>query len=342
MPCKHLPPASRFWLRKNTSADLQLTSETLNGWRKCGICSSQIPWMKLVSGQGLQQWCLQRSLTDWRLLWKNWIKSFSHLPVHILKLDKMPLFLPRSSSNVILAFLHCLNGLHMEPERFWATWLSNSPSEKKKFNFWWKHKGTTEKKPKAFRRSVKNCKARTQSNRRGLRIWQSSAKSFKDDVAILRRLARSCKSSQARPSPGTYLVMIFPTSLRVRRRKATSSRYAPASPRGFPYTRKAIGLPHPARRLCFWMWAKLRRWSSDSEQVKSTRLRSMTIPRVWMLMAGFKAGGGKTSSTLQSFKVLPSLSKSWTSSLRTHPWSSWLLAPRCQVCHTARCGPFQR
>ena len=43
----------------------------------------------------------------------------------------------------------------------------------------------------------------------------------------------------------------FSNFSRIRRRKATSSRLALASLRGFPYTRKASGLPHAAKRLCF-------------------------------------------------------------------------------------------
>ena len=348
MPCKHLRPASRRWLRKNTFADLQLTSETLNGWRRCGICSSQIPWMKLVSGQGLQQWCLQRSLTDWRLLWKSWIKSFSHLPVPTLKRDKMPLFLLKSFSKGILAFLHCLSGHHMEQERFWATWLSNCPSEKKNFNFWWKHKGSTEKKPEASRRRVKNCKRRMQiwqrcarSSRRGIRICQRSATNFKGDVLILKRLARPCKCPLACPFLGTYLVVIFLTSQRVRRRKAPSSRLAPASLLGFPYSRKATRSPHPARRLCICGWTNLQRWSSDVEQVKKTGLWRRTFPMP-MLMARLIPGDGMTSSTVQHFKVVvASPWMSWACSVRPHPWSSWLLAPKrsCEGYHTARCSP---
>ena len=66
----------------------------------------------------------------------------------------------------------------------------------------------------------------------------------------LEKVCKELQSPLARPSPGTYLLVICPTSQRIRRRKATSSRFAPASLRQFSYTRKGTRNPHPARRLC--------------------------------------------------------------------------------------------
>ena len=106
-----------------------------------------------------------------------------------------------------------------------ATAWSRTDSEPPGFPIVWRRKNSTSggstsarqrPKPNAWRRGVKNLKVS----------------------------ARPCKFPSARPSPGTYLVMIFPTSQRVGKRKATSSRFAPASLLGFPFT------PHPARRMC--------------------------------------------------------------------------------------------
>ena len=91
----------------------------------------------------------------------------------------------------------------------------------------------------------------------------------------------------------------------------------------------------PGKAGLFLHLDKVAKWSSDSEQVKSTGLWRRTLPRI---LAG-SPGDGTTSSTVQRFKVLPSPSISWACSLRTHPWSSWLVALKfsCEVCHTSFC-----